>query len=77
MGGKSYDTYNAVKAVCPFYKGEDRLDVRCEGLVPGGTLVNRFRFPRPKDRYMLAHCQNMQGYKTCVIHAILMTKYMP
>ena len=71
MSGKNYLTYNAVRVVCPFYNGEDKLDVRCEGLQRGATLVNHFPTPRRKQGYMDSFCQSLEGCRQCPIHGMM------
>ena len=75
MSGKSYDTYNGVKVVCPFYKGAEPLDIRCEGIDPNGAVVNHFPHPTRKARYMHAYCESLQGCQGCLIYRLTMTKY--
>ena len=71
MRQTNYATYNAVRVACPFYKGEAARDVRCEGLLRGGALVNHFPTIEAKAAYMRARCYRVKGCEGCPIHRMM------
>ena len=63
--------------VCPFYKGEDKQKIRCEGVkvVSGGVLHLVFEAPKDKDRHRDKVCANHIESKKCPIFKMLCDQY--
>ncbi|MDI9506407.1 MAG: hypothetical protein ACOYI7_08795 [Candidatus Excrementavichristensenella sp.] len=75
MSGKCYTNADSKYACCPFYKGEDRLSIRCEGLQRGSTLVNLFPSEGRKLRFVTGYCRSVKRCEACAIHAMMQRLY--
>ena len=58
--------------VCPFYKREGDLEIKCEGIV-SDVLTNRFKNAKQKENHKEQCCMN--NYGACSICKVLETKY--
>lgn len=59
---------------CPFYKKEEPVIVRCEGLTKDSRLVLQFNSKKNRLLYQSKYCKT-EGYKKCRIYKMLMEKY--
>lgn len=62
-----YQSYDDVRAVCPFYTGTTPIEVRCEGVGGGTCVIVRFANGRLRNEYRARYCDNMKGYESCPI----------
>lgn len=60
--------------LCPFYKKEDPITIRCEGLTNDSRLALQFTTKEKRVKYQDAFCRT-NCYKKCKIHEMLMKKY--
>ena len=76
MSGKNYtNNFRAVKVACPFYKGEEKRAIRCEGVLRGSTLVLYLKSEKRTRAYMASYCHDLDGCKCCPIHRMMMNLY--
>ena len=61
--------YSHKQYICPFFKGDDRLCVRCEG-----GKVN-FRDRRAAKEFTDNFCASMAGWKICSLASSLLAYY--
>lgn len=59
---------------CPYYLGEDRNTVACEGVIEGTRLVSRFMSLALKRAFMSEHCLSCFG-RGCELAEYLNGKY--
>lgn len=59
--------------LCPYYKGEKRNEIFCEGLYPTGTTVNTFPGKDIREDYMDKYCNC--NWEACLLSKALSTKY--
>lgn len=62
--------YSSANVMCPFYKGEDRHNVRCEGLDGCESLGIGYRTMGDKQNWQEAHCDT--DYESCPIFRLIM-----
>lgn len=68
MANKTVD----VMAVCPFYEGEGKKTITCEGAI-GVRCLNTFETVSDKIKHELAYC--CRNYKNCALAKTLLDKY--
>lgn len=61
-------------AICPFYHGEDKQKVYCEGVGEGITLHVAFATPALAKSYREKYCHNF-AYRYCAVCVMLWQKY--
>lgn len=65
--------YTSYRAICPFYREEDKNIIYCEGVERGSSIHNAF--PGSADKYKEHYCSDSQGWKACIIAKALWSKY--
>lgn len=60
---------------CPFYAGETRQSVACEGLEPGERIRRVLPGESVKREMMLQLCKNINGFDQCPIYRLVASKY--
>ena len=60
-----YSSYDDASAVCPYYKGGTKLEVRCEGCAPGQAVLLRFAADCFRRDWRSGHCDKLPGYEKC------------
>lgn len=65
--------YPSMKAMCPFYKHENRQVIYCEGVKEGTVLHLAFANPSECLLYKKQYCQS--NYTQCQISGLLISKY--
>lgn len=58
---------------CPFYLGETREKIRCEGIVPGSWIHFTFRDGKAKHKYERTYC--CERYRACKLFQLLALGY--
>lgn len=66
-------TYKDADIQCPFYKGQGKQSISCEGIVDDSLIKQWFKFPKSKSLHMKVFCQ--EKYKNCEIYEMLEKKY--
>ena len=61
------------EAVCPFYIGEAKQKIFCEGVRRGNTLHLTFGNFTECEKYKTANCR--RSYKNCRVSRMLFEKY--
>ena len=59
----------SLKAVCPYYKSEEKQLIYCKGLQADTALHIAFAYPADKVAYKERHCED--NYKDCGIAKML------
>ena len=59
--------YESTQALCPFYKGEERTTIYCEGVAPGTTIM--LAFGRDAKDYKRVFCR--QDWHQCKVAKML------
>ena len=59
---------------CPFYLGEGKKGVWCEGVEEAKKLIMEFKTESQKDKFIRKHCYNPFP-ENCTIYNLLMSKY--
>ena len=72
---KKTPDYNDKKVLCPFYILEDRFRLRCEGYCEGTWIQLRFRDSDIKKEHKRKYCKDINGYKQCPLHPVIMVQY--
>lgn len=65
--------YTSRKAICPFYKYENRQVIYCEGIEDGAAIHLAFANPADCLAYKKAYCRC--DCSLCLINEMLMVKY--
>ena len=60
-----YSSYDDVYAVCPYYVGGSKQEVRCEGFYRGWALIIRFGTDQARQAWRQARCDLLPGYDRC------------
>ena len=60
---------------CPFYKKDDPVNVRCEGIGKNNRIILQFHTKSGKESHMRKFCKHETDYKECAIYKMLMKKY--
>ena len=60
-------------AKCPFYKGEDKQKVYCEGIVKNSSIHLAFATVTQKKEFCKVYCHKWYG--ECLIAEMLFSKY--
>ena len=68
MSGQQYADY---RVQCPFFRRQDRLYVRCEGLTRRGSLTVRFARAAEKTKWMQKRCESIAGCQECPVYQML------
>lgn len=63
-------TYNSTNAKCPFYCGDSKYFVRCEGIVEDSTLTLSFRSQKEREKQFGLFC--CDEYEKCEIYRMVM-----
>ena len=61
--------YLSLKAICPYYKSEEKQLIYCEGVQRDTALHISFSYPADKVKYREKYCENC--YKECRIAKML------
>lgn len=61
------------EAICPFYKGENRSIIYCEGVQDNSSI--QLAFPGSARKYRNDYCCESAGWKRCLIAQTLWRKY--
>lgn len=67
---KQYHAYGEQNIICPFYQGEDKNNIYCEGLCEGTQNVSFFNTPTEKKTYKINYC-NREAHWDCPYYKIL------
>lgn len=62
--------YAGASVMCPFYKGEDKYNVRCEGLDGCVSLAVNCRTMSSKQNWQEKNCN--KDYEDCPIFRLIM-----
>lgn len=62
------------KAVCPYYKGNGRQEIFCEGLIQDSNIHQGFANPGMLEAHKLKHCES-SNWDDCKIAQMLDLKY--
>ena len=60
--------YRDALAVCPFYRGQDKQIIACEGVTRFGTVRLHFRRIREKEAWVRDKCNDIKGCEACPIY---------
>ena len=66
-------TFEDWRVECPFYRGQDRQYIRCEGLTRRGSLTLRFARAVEKKKWLETYCEDVHRCEGCVINRMLET----
>ncbi len=61
------------RAKCPFYKGEYRQEIFCEGLIQDSNIHQGYANPGLLNEYKQKHCE--ADYHSCPIAQVLEKKW--
>lgn len=64
--------YSAENVLCPFYEGETRNSIKCEGIISVTCSNNFSTIKTKKKHYELKCCDN---YRRCEVYRALEQKY--
>lgn len=65
--------YESMKAVCPYYKHENRFVIFCQGIDEESVL--HLAFPKPSSCLEFKNKYCRKNYAQCSIHNMLINKY--
>ena len=65
--------WGSARAVCPYYLGEQKNHISCEGLVKGTKLNVVFQSGDKKKSFKRDNCETFRG--SCPIRELLEVKY--
>ena len=65
--------WKSVRILCPFYVGEDKNGIRCEGVFCESTCTTRFATIARKTNHQKEYCE--KKYDGCGIYQAIMTRY--
>lgn len=66
-------TYMFANVKCPFFEGEEKNKIRCEGVEKDSSNVQQFKKIIQKEAWMGKYC--CEHYKKCRIYKMLEQKY--
>ncbi len=67
--------YNDKYVMCPFYLGQNRKKIHCEGIAEGVTVHAVFMSSEQKDEYVKAYCNSITRCCECPLHEAAAKKY--
>ena len=67
--------YVSPEAICPFYRSEKGLKIRCEGFCASCLLEVLFKTPADMDSYKRKHCNSFIGCEECPIYPTINKQY--
>lgn len=59
---------------CPFYLGEGKKGIWCEGVDGSKKIIMEFKTESQKDKYIRKHCSNCYP-ESCNIYKLIMENY--
>ena len=67
--------YTSKEVICPFYKQEDGLKLRCEGFCPSSSLQISFSRRDVMHMHKDRHCNSFSGYPECPLFPVINKQY--
>ena len=67
--------YESKYAYCPFYHGEDKTKIYCEGITEGSHIHNVFSTSEKMKAFRNTYCCQMDKYKDCLLYKPISQKY--
>lgn len=65
MGNTSYkDKW----AVCPYYKTQGRLFIRCQGIGGSDCVTLYFKTAEGQGKHTMRYCNSIKGCENCIIY---------
>lgn len=61
--------------ICPFYKSQGQLVIKCEGISKRKLTNICFQTPEERTEYRKAHCESFEYEKNCDVCRSLLEKY--
>ncbi|MBE6547949.1 MAG: hypothetical protein E7667_03600 [Ruminococcaceae bacterium] len=61
--------------ICPFFKSQGSLVIKCEGVLGTKTTALHFDTPTEKTVYRRTHCESFNYEKTCDVCRQILKKY--
>ena len=65
--------YHDVMAQCPYYYGEEKQKIFCEGVQEGSAIHMAYDTPQNRRDYKKAFCN--QAWETCLVAQMLNRKW--
>lgn len=65
--------YHDVMTRCPYYNGEERQKIFCEGVQEGSAIHMAYDTPQNRRDYKKAFCN--QAWETCLVAQMLNRKW--
>ncbi|MBR4442532.1 MAG: hypothetical protein IKS52_04600 [Clostridia bacterium] len=62
-----HTSYKDKWAVCPYYRTQGRLFIRCEGVGGSDWTTLSFRTAEALGKYTMRYCNSIRGCKDCII----------
>ena len=60
--------------ICPFYRAENDLSIKCEGVIDGTVVLSKFKNRFLLERYERLFCTTYD-YRRCALGRCLTDKY--
>ena len=73
-GGKVMSIRPKFVCNCPFYLGEGKKGIWCEGIDGAKKLIMEFKTENQKDKYIRKYCYH-ENPENCTIYRLLMERY--
>lgn len=67
--------YTGMTIICPFYTGENKTNIYCEGVTNDNEAVKRFGGPIAKKNYLKNVCTKFDYSEKCKYARLLKRKY--
>ena len=61
-------------AKCPYYKGEDRHEIYCDGLQEQSAIHVAFASPAKRKDWEQNYCKSISGCTSCSVYRMLKAK---
>ena len=67
--------YVSKEVVCPFYKQEEAMKIRCEGYCKACSLQTSFTSRVLLQIHKERHCNSISGYSKCPLYSVINRQY--
>ena len=67
--------YKNKDIICPFYKFEEGLNIRCEGFCKSCRLQISFSNKESFDLHRDIHCKSYDGWERCPLYPVINKQY--
>ena len=67
--------YISKEVVCPFYKQEEALKIKCEGFCKSCSIQTSFTKRELLQMHKETYCNKIKGYQRCPLYPVIVKQY--